>query len=91
MLKKLKTVAKRIKREVKIYQLVIKDRETPKIAKVFLGFAIAYTVCPIDIIPDFIPVIGYLDDILILALLFSIAFRFIPPHIIEKHRKELEK
>lgn len=89
MLEKLKLLGKKVKREVKVYQLVFKDPKTPGIAKFFLGLTIAYALSPIDLIPDFIPIIGYLDDAIILPFLFFIALRFIPKEIIEKHRKQL--
>lgn len=91
MLEKLKVLGKKIKREVKIYQLVLRDNKTPKLAKFFLWLAVAYALSPIDLIPDFIPIIGYLDDVVILPLLFLIALRFIPKEIIEKHRRQLNE
>ena len=51
--------------EIKIYQAVLKDPRCPRPARWLLAAAIAYTISPIDLIPDFIPVIGHLDDILI--------------------------
>lgn len=89
MLKKLKALGKKVKREIKIYQLVLKDKNTPKPAKFFLGLAVAYALSPIDLIPDFIPLLGYLDDAVVLPLLFLIALKFIPKEIINKHRKQL--
>lgn len=68
--------------EVQFYKLVYKHPQTPWISKLFLGAAIAYAVSPIDLIPDFVPVIGYLDDLIIVPLLIWMAIRFIPKRII---------
>jgi len=86
MLKRLKKLAFKIKREIKIYKEIIKDKKTPKLGKFFLGAGIAYALSPIDIIPDFIPFVGYLDDVIIVPLLIIIGLRLIPREIIIKHR-----
>jgi len=78
---KLKSIVETFKRELKIYQLVLKDPRTPKASKWLLGLAIAYILSPIDLIPDFIPVIGYLDDLLLVPLLVWLAVRMIPKEI----------
>jgi uncharacterized membrane protein YkvA (DUF1232 family) len=70
---KLIVFGKRCVCEVKVYRLVLKDPRTPKVGKWFLGIALAYAISPIDLIPDFISVFGYLDDAIILPLLFFIA------------------
>jgi uncharacterized membrane protein YkvA (DUF1232 family) len=78
-----------VKRELKLCSRLWKDPETPWISKILLGAAVVYAVSPVDIIPDFIPVIGYLDDFIILPTLIWLAFRFIPQALIAKHRKQL--
>jgi uncharacterized membrane protein YkvA (DUF1232 family) len=60
---------------------------TPRISKFFLSAGIAYAISPIDLIPDFIPVIGHLDDILIVPLLIWIAVMFIPKSVIIECRE----
>jgi uncharacterized membrane protein YkvA (DUF1232 family) len=89
-LENIKKLGKRIKKEIRIYQLVLKDKKTPLLPKILLWITVAYALSPIDLIPDFIPVIGYLDDALILPLLFFISLKFIPKEIIGKHRKRLD-
>ena len=78
------------KNEIKVYRLVIKDKRSPKLAKLLLGMAIGYALSPIDLIPDFIPVIGYLDDIIIVPILFYLAIRLIPKEVIADCRKAVK-
>ena len=58
--------------------LASRDNRTPVLAKIMIGLVIAYALSPIDLIPDFIPVIGYLDDIIILPIGIWLAIRLIP-------------
>ena len=87
MFNKLKAIGKDVKREIRVYQRVLKDDRTPKIAKLFLGLAIGYLLLPFDIIPDFIPVIGHLDDLIIVPTLVVIALKMVPKEVIEDCRK----
>jgi uncharacterized membrane protein YkvA (DUF1232 family) len=77
------------RREIKVYQLVIQDSRVPKRAKWLLGLALAYAASPIDLIPDFIPVIGYLDDAVIVPALIWLAKRSIPKEVIEECRARI--
>ena len=86
MLEQFKALAKRFKHELRVYQLVLKDRRTPSLAKWLLGIAVAYAVSPVDLIPDVIPVLGHLDDLVILPLLVITAVKLIPPSVIEDCR-----
>jgi uncharacterized membrane protein YkvA (DUF1232 family) len=90
MLEKLKSISRNVKREFKVYQLVAKDQRTPKAAKWILGIAIGYTLIPFDIIPDFIPVIGHLDDVIIIPALVIIALKMIPKDVVEDCRRKVE-
>ena len=89
MLHKLKAVSQNIKRELTVYQYVRRDPRTPKVAKVLLGFAVGYLLLPFDLIPDFIPVLGHLDDVIIVPALVSIACTMIPPQVIEDCRSKV--
>jgi uncharacterized membrane protein YkvA (DUF1232 family) len=82
MMKQLKEIAKRIKQELLLYQLIAKHPETPLLAKLFFGLAIGYLLLPFDLIPDFIPVLGQLDDLVMVPLLIYIALKLTPSHII---------
>ncbi len=87
MLDGLKTTVRNVKKEIRIYQNVAKDERTPRLGKFFLGLAMGYVLLPFDLIPDFIPIIGYCDDVVIIPLLFWIALKLIPKEIIDDHRK----
>ncbi|MFH0884657.1 MAG: YkvA family protein [Candidatus Micrarchaeota archaeon] len=88
MLEKIKAIAGRLEQEIKIYQLALEDERTPLPAKFFLWLAIAYFFMPIDLIPDFIPVLGQLDDLLIVPLLVFIALKMIPGGVMADCRKK---
>jgi uncharacterized membrane protein YkvA (DUF1232 family) len=81
-----KTIGRRFKQELKVYRLVLQDDRTPKLAKWLLGIALAYALSPIDLIPDFVPILGHLDDLVILPLLVIIAVKLIPPSVIDDCR-----
>ena len=80
----LKERAKKLKEEIPAVFLSLKDRETPLIAKILAGITIGYALSPIDLIPDFIPVLGYLDDIILLPAFIALTVKFIPPAVFEK-------
>ncbi len=83
---KFKSVGRNLKHEIKVYQLVLSDSRTPRLAKFLLGLAVGYALLPFDIIPDFIPVIGHLDDVIIVPALIVIALRMIPKEVVEDCR-----
>jgi uncharacterized membrane protein YkvA (DUF1232 family) len=86
---KLKSAAESLREELKVYVLVLKDRRTPKAAKVLLGAAIGYALLPFDLIPDWIPVIGHLDDFIIVPALVRIALRCIPAEVVRECRERV--
>ena len=77
----------RAKREFQVLKLIVQDTRTPRISKWMLGFAIAYVAMPFDIIPDFIPILGQLDDLLIVPLLLVLAMKMIPGYVISDCRR----
>lgn len=86
----LKERAKRLKSEIPAVYLALKDKQTPLHAKILAGITVGCALSPIDLIPDFIPVLGYLDDMLILPALAALTIRLIPPEVMERCRREAE-
>jgi uncharacterized membrane protein YkvA (DUF1232 family) len=74
--------------EIAFYRLVLKHPRTPRAARFLLAAAIAYAVSPIDLIPDFIPVLGHLDDVIILPVLIWLALRLIPKDVMIECRNQ---
>jgi len=83
---KLKEKAKLLKSEVVAIYLSMKDSRTPIYAKIMIVITISYAFSPIDIVPDFIPVLGYLDDLVILPLLITASIKLIPKEILAENR-----
>ena len=78
ILVKVKECAKELKLQSRILQVVYKDERTPLKAKILIWITLGYLFSPIDFIPDFIPVIGYLDDLIIVPLLIVLTIKIIP-------------
>ena len=74
----LKERARKLKQDVPAVFLALKDRDTPLFAKILAGVTVAYALSPIDLIPDFVPVLGYLDDVLLLPALIALTVKLIP-------------
>ncbi len=86
----LKERAEKLKEDIPTLFLSLKDSETPLLAKVLACIVVVYALSPIDLIPDFIPVIGYLDDLILLPILVTITIKLIPESVLENNR-ELSK
>ena len=86
----LKEWAKKLKRDVPAVFLALKDRETPLLAKITAAVTVAYALSPIDLIPDFIPVLGYLDDVLLLPALIALTIKLIPKEVWKRCQAESE-
>jgi uncharacterized membrane protein YkvA (DUF1232 family) len=67
--------------------IAARDPRVPWYAKAVAAGVAAYALSPIDLIPDFIPVLGYLDDVILVPLGIALAIRLIPPALFEEHRK----
>ncbi len=83
----LKEKAKKLKSDIPAVFLALKDKETPIFAKVFAAITVMYALSPVDLVPDFIPILGYLDDIIILPALVILTVKFIPNEVWERSRK----
>ena len=86
MWKKGRELAKSFERELTVYRCVLADARTPATAKIFLGLAVGYLCMPFDLIPDFIPVLGHLDDVVIVPAFVYAALRLIPQELVAEHR-----
>jgi uncharacterized membrane protein YkvA (DUF1232 family) len=84
----LKAWAGRLQRDVVALWLAARDPRTSWQAKALAGFVAAYALSPIDLIPDFIPVLGYLDDLLIVPVGIWLAVRQIPPPLMAEFREQ---
>ena len=87
----LKLRAKQLKADIPALFLALKDKDTPIPAKIFAGITVAYALSPIDLIPDFIPILGYLDDVLLLPFLVALTIKLIPREILEEKRRQAEE
>lgn len=83
---RLRQWAKTIKRDVTALCLAARDPRTPWLAKLLALLVAAYALSPIDLIPDFIPVLGYLDDVILVPLGLLLVIRLIPPDLMEEFR-----
>lgn len=88
---RLKKKARKLKRQVWALYLAWKDPGTPLLARIVIACTVGYAVSPIDLIPDFIPILGYLDDLIILPALVVLAIRLIPPPVMARARREAWK
>jgi uncharacterized membrane protein YkvA (DUF1232 family) len=86
---KLQSLSRNLKSELNFYRLVMDDPRAPKSAKLLLGIAISYALFPFDLIPDFIPVIGYLDDLVIVGGLVMLAMKLVPEEVLKENRERM--
>ena len=86
----LKERARKLKTDIPALFLALKDKETPVLAKVLASITVAYALSPIDLAPDFIPVLGYIDDIILLPMLIVATIKFIPKNVLDRCRKQSE-
>jgi uncharacterized membrane protein YkvA (DUF1232 family) len=82
--------ALQLKTDIPAIFLSLKSSETPWYAKLLAGLTLIYALSPIDLIPDFIPVLGYLDDLIVLPALIALTIHFIPRDIFEHYRQEAQ-
>ena len=77
----LKERAKKLKSDIPAVFLALKDSQTPWYAKVMAALTVGYALSPVDLIPDFIPVLGYLDDVILLPTFVALTIRLIPKEV----------
>ena len=78
---------RRLREDTHAIFLAVRHPATPWYAKLFAAAVVAYAISPIDLIPDFIPVLGYLDDLVLVPLGIVAAIRMIPPHVLAECRE----
>ena len=86
----LKEKAKQLKTDVPAVFLALMNKKTPWYSKVFAAMTVVYALSPIDFIPDFIPVLGYLDDLIILPALVALTVKFIPKDVFADYRQKAQ-
>lgn len=82
--------ARQLKTDIPAVFLAMKQPDTPLLAKLVAALTVAYALSPIDLIPDFIPVLGLLDDLLLLPGMVALVVRLIPPEVLARCRAEAQ-
>ncbi len=86
MLSTIRSQARELRKQTYALYLAYRDPRTPWYAKAFAALVVAYALSPVDLIPDFIPVLGYLDDLVIVPAGIFVALRLIPPEVMRQAR-----
>ena len=89
VIQRLKLNAKQLKSEVQVLTIACKDKRTPASAKILIGITAGYLLSPIDFIPDFIPTLGLLDDLIIVPFLIRLSIKLIPQVVMNDAREEV--
>ena len=89
-MQKLREAMAALMKEIPAIVLALKHEKTPLPAKILAGLTVAYALSPIDLIPDFIPFLGYLDDLIILPALIALTVRRIPPDVLAECRQKTD-
>lgn len=90
-MRRLRDWARSLTRETLALYCAARDPRTPWHAKLVVGLIVAYVLSPVDLIPDFIPVIGYLDELLLAPLALWLALRLVPPEVLAESRARAER
>lgn len=88
MLKQLKEKAHHLETEAFALLIAFRDPRTPWCARLFMGLVLAHTFSPIDLIPDFIPILGYLDDLILIPAGIALALKMIPGEVMTEARQK---
>jgi uncharacterized membrane protein YkvA (DUF1232 family) len=83
--------AEKLKHDVLVLWFALKNPQTPLLTKVVGFFTVAYALSPIDLIPDFVPILGYLDDIILIPILVWITLKLIPESVISLSRQQAQE
>ena len=91
LIEDLRTKARALKRETLVLYFAARDPRTPRAAKLVIAIVVAYALSPIDLIPDFIPILGYLDDLVLLPLGVYLAIKMIPATVLADARQAAQE
>ena len=91
MLESFKNRVRHLKRETYALYLATRHPRTPWYAKLFVAGVVAYAFSPIDLIPDFVPVLGYLDDLILIPLGIVVAIKLVPPEVLAECRARAQE
>jgi uncharacterized membrane protein YkvA (DUF1232 family) len=86
---KIRRFFRRLRTHVRVYWLIFRDKRTPRISKILVLLAIAYLLLPFDIIPDFIPFAGFIDELIILPIILYIATLFVPKNVVVESKRKI--
>ncbi len=90
MIERWKQLSRQFKRETYALYLAYRDPRTPWYARLFAACVVGYAFSPIDLIPDVIPVLGYLDDLILVPLGMAVALKMIPPPVLDECRDKAQ-
>lgn len=90
VIKNLKQKAGKLKSEAQVLMIAYRDKRTPASAKILIGITVGYLLSPIDLIPDFIPVLGLLDDLIIVPALIALSIKLIPAIVLVDAREQIK-
>lgn len=90
MIAELKRLSRELKQNIAALYLALRRRDVPWYTKAIIAMVVGYALSPIDLIPDFIPVLGYLDDLLIVPLGILLAIRLLPANLLQECKWEAE-
>lgn len=91
IIQKMKKWARNLKKQLLVLYLAYRDERVPWYAKLFTMLVVAYAFSPIDLIPDFIPILGYLDDLILVPLGVYLALKLIPKEVLEDCKRKIEE
>lgn len=91
IIQKMKKWARNLKKQLLVLYLAYRDERVPWYAKLFTMLIVAYAFSPIDLIPDFIPILGYLDDLILVPIGVYFALKLIPEEVLEDCKREIEE
>lgn len=89
-MQRLRQWARRLKQETLALYLAVQHRSTPWYARAWAALVVGYALSPVDLIPDFIPILGYLDDLILVPAGIALAVRLIPPAVMDEYRTEAQ-